>query len=164
MNKKSFLAKYRKGKHPLITTHFNEDYFLNSPNLRLTRTKKKLKDFLSFYHPWHHKKSLLGGSIEDILKDRNYRTLKLGEPIHPANAKTHKEIARITKNFPKRLWPIPIAKDITLKKTLLLDSNRTIRALLARERNLRRKIPVAEIRGPHLSKLTTDFKVIARQS
>jgi hypothetical protein len=153
--KREFVESYRDR----ILVHFDYDLFLRDDGITLASKNIPLRQFLDFYTPWYEKGGLPGASIETVLADRAFRSVRIKDVLRLAEK--DREI-RSLPGLPDRFWPVPIATDTSLGKSLLLDSNKTISALVHLGKRLEELIPVVEISGRDLQRLNSDFKVLAR--
>ena len=162
-DKKLFIEHYILTKPRKITICFCKNLFLSDNNIRLRYGEKLLKEFLDYYTPWHQKEGRIHGVIQEVLGDPVYRTIKIEDVMKYAGKKS--EIEEKSPQLSKQiseLCAIPIATDVGVNKTLVLDGNKTLTWLTQNRANLNKKVKVIEIYGKALENLIIDFKVISR--
>ena len=155
--KTEFIRQYKDR----ILLHFDYGVFLDSDDIGLRETSRTLKDICLYFTPWYQKNGTVEHRIEVVLADEGYRAIRVREAKeYPAAYMSNgSSIGRSL----IMLWPLPIATDLKLGKTLLLDSNCTIQSLLTgHEIDLLEEVPVIEIFGDRLHRLNPDFKVLER--
>jgi len=163
-NKKAFLENYILSSPQKITTYFDyENHFINNNDIEIVTKEIAIGEFCEFYTPWHQKNGIMNGKIEEVLRDLEYKTIKVKDALNYEDKKIEVEMKQQSLiSTLCDLHPIPIATDIGIDKTLVLDGNKTIIALTRNKENCKKKIEVIEIQGTELNNLIIDFNIIAR--
>ena len=161
-DKKLFIEHYILTKPRKITICFCKNLFLSDNNIRLRYGEKLLKEFLDYYTPWHQKEGRIHGVIQEVLGDPAYRAIKIVDVMNYAEKKSEIEEKSPQLNEQiSELCAIPIATDVGVSKTLVLDGNKTLTLLTQNRSTLNEKVILAELDGEALDNLIVDFKVIS---
>lgn len=157
MDKVRFMREFRA----FITVWFDNYEFVSNPFITVHSSTRPLKDFLDFYSPWWYDRSGREvARIEDVLADKSMNALTITDAArHPEKWDTFSTVLPLN-----QIWPIPIATDTTIGKTLILDSNKTLCRLVFKSKHpLDQKITVVEIVGPDLQRLNGDLKALRQR-
>jgi len=154
MDKHNFFDFYNNK----IRVHFDHDRFLHDKDIQLVTHDKQLSEVLHFYTPWYHKRGELAASIEEVLKDNKYA------PIQVRDIPSLEQTRFPAGDLPATLWPIPVVTDAVTGRTVVLDSNHTLAAIIHTYKDLDKTIPVIEISGKGAVSLNIDLQIIAEKS
>lgn len=150
---------------PNITLCKDEATLRRDSDVTVSEAECSLEDAANYYCPWYYDvdtKQELRKGFKELLQDPRARAARIKE-VDSRFKEKWKKIQQLINDFEKgaSLWPCPVATDIAIGKSLVLDSNHTLVAiynLWSRDRRLK----VIEVRGPSLSRIFCDFDIIGR--
>ena len=162
MDKQEFLNTYIYAPSK-IRMRFDVEAFISDETIQVVKEKLGLQDLLSYYVPKYEKQGERDmRDIKQQLKDSDTHPLLLNKAILDP-VKWDLNIS--TKSLPpiEKIQPVPIATDLISQKSLLLDSNHTITAILSRLKpDLSTKIDIVRIIGTSLEDVIGDFGILNR--
>ncbi|MBI4337319.1 MAG: hypothetical protein HY683_05775 [Chloroflexi bacterium] len=158
MDKIEFIRTYVQEQPPRITVSVDWCGFLSDQNISLRETTLPLAKTATLYAPWYHKGGVFESRIEAVLCDPAYSPVRLGEVSqYPHRLK---QVTERVHCRPSELIPFPVATDIGVGKTLVLDGNNTLVFMLQHPAWMNERIRLVEIRGASLERWFIDFQVI----
>jgi hypothetical protein len=158
MNKEQFLELENIRVIVDAKNYFNADFVF-------VETLKNISDCGNFYHPWYR----FRGEVVDFMDAFHDKLgliagVKLSE-IEKVDLDPQIIIDIANLNF-DTIHPIPIATDMNIGLTIMLDSNHTLSCLYRRflQTGTDIAIPVVELKGNNLEDMFFDFAILKAKS
>ena len=166
MNKSEFIHQFIDCPGDVkIRVTFDIQAFLDNNTIVITKDIVLFRDVFDFYVPKYEKSGKFDTrTFDEQVLDPNIQPLSVGQAIY---GPTKLDLTTNNDNHPiiTHLHLIPIATDSNNHKTLILDSNHTIVALLkdADQETLdTTKLSVIRLSGFGLDEIIPDFEVLGR--
>lgn len=153
MNKQRFLRDIRPR---IIIDSFSDERFRQA-DLRFQERAVNIRDMRDWYTPWYYRGDEEVKLDPVTAADPTVRAMRLSEVAvkskHPGR---NQDI--LTRSIPSALSVVPIATDTRTGRTLILEGNRTLAAMFARQ--LYQDVKVVEVLGQNMERVIGSFAIV----
>ncbi len=147
-------AFYRHIRPRIIIDSFDDRAFRRVP-LQFRERSVNTGDMRDWYTPWYYRREEEVSLNEATINDQSVHAMRLSEvPRLSRDLGRNRDIAC----RPVPFWPVPVATDTETGRTLVLDGNRTLAAMLIRR--MHQDVPVVEILGRRLASIIGSFAIV----